>query len=297
MRANVFTTALLFLALGTSLASTGCASRSSDSAGSDASAAPSGATTSAAPSLAPVAAASPATAAATAAAPALTDVSGVNGQAAIEQFAALGVVDPVSGEFHPGAPVLRRDFIRWLVKANNALWADTPAKLVKLADSTESSAFSDITLKDPDFPYIQGMQDAGYSVGFPDKTFRPDVALTREQMFAIKNVFDRGSVDPGLQKSLDFARNTAMPPWKDKQSISKTYVAAIATGANGGADSFGLVYGASSLFHPQAAVTRAQAAEALTVIGDHQFYSGGHRTLAQVPASPTPAPPTQTATP
>jgi len=217
----------------------------------------------------------------------LTDISGVNGQAAIEQFAALGVVDPVSGRFHPGTPILRRDFIRWLVKANNALWSDTPTHLVKLADSTENSAFTDVSVKDPDFPYVQGMQDAGYSVGFPDKSFRPDAALTREQMFAIKNVFDRGSVDPGLQKGLDYARNTAMPPWKDKASISKTYVAAIATGANGGADSFALVYGASSVFRPQALVTRAQAAELLSVIGDHQFYSGAHRTLAQVAASAT----------
>jgi hypothetical protein len=293
MRANVFTAAALCLAIGTSLASAGCASRSSDSAGADASAAPAGAPASEAPSLA-----SPAAAATTTApAPALTDVAGVNGEAAIEQFAALGVVDPASGEFHPGAPVLRRDFIRWLVKANNMLWSDTPAKLLKLADTTETSAFSDVGVKDPDFPYIQGMQDAGYSVGFPDKSFRPDAALTREQMFAIKNVFDRGSIDPGLQKGLDYARNTAMPPWKDKQTISKTYVAAIATGANGGADSFGLVYGASSLFRPQAAVTRAQAAELLTVIGDHQFYSGARRTIAQVPQSPAPAVPTQSATP
>jgi hypothetical protein len=137
------------------------------------------------------------------------------------------------------------------------------------------------------------MQDAGFSVGFPDKTFRPDAPLTREQMFAIKNTFDRGSVDPGLVKGIDFARNTVMPPWKDKASISKTYVAAIATGNHGGADNFALVYGASSLFRPQLAVTRAQAAIAVTVIGDHAFYGGSPRTAAHALAalaSPSPAP-------
>ncbi len=220
---------------------------------------------------------------------ALTDIAGVNGQKEITELALLGVVDPVSGTFNPGGPIKRRDFIRWLVKSNNVLWSDTPGKQVKLADKTESSSFPDISTSDPDFPYVQGMQDAGYSVGFPDKKFRPDQSLTREQMFAIKNVFDRGSVDPGFVKDIIFARNTAMPAWRDKQSISKTYVPGIATGAGGGAQSFALVYGTSSLFHPQIAVTRAQAAVLVTVVGDHAFYGGAPRTAAQALAA-TPAP-------
>jgi hypothetical protein len=210
-----------------------------------------------------------------------TDISGVNGEKEIVTLAQLGVVDPPSGTFNPGGPMKRREFVRWLVKANNALWSDTPTKLLKLADSTETSSFPDLITSDPDFPYIQGMQDAGYSEGFPDKSFRPDQVLTREQMFAIKNVFDRGSVDPGLAKDLTFARNTVMPPWKDKPSISKTYVAAIATGAGGGGDSFGRVYGASALFRPQDPVTRAQAAVMVSVIGDHVFAGGTQRTAAQ----------------
>jgi hypothetical protein len=176
------------------------------------------------------------------------DISGVNGSREIIGFAKLGVIDPLSGNFEPGSPVRRRDFIRWLVKANNVLWADSPSKIVKLADVTETSSFPDVKTGDPDFPYIQGMQNAGYSVGFPDRSFGPDQSLTREQMFAIKNVFDRGTVDPGLVKGIDFARNTAMAPWKDKDDISKTYVPGIATGEAGGQTSFSLVYGSASLF-------------------------------------------------
>jgi hypothetical protein len=230
--------------------------------------------------------------AAPAAAAALTDIAGVNGQKEITELAQLAVVDPVSGTFDPGAPIKRRDFIRWLVKSNNVLWSDTPGKQVKLADKTETSSFPDVSVSDPDFPYVQGMQDAGYSVGFPDKKFRPDQPLSREQMFAIKNVFDRGSVDPGFVKDITFARNTAMPAWKDKQSISKTYVPGIATGASGGAQSFALVYGASSLFHPQTPVTRAQAAVLVTVVGDHVFYGGAPRTAAQALAAAAIASPT-----
>ena len=219
---------------------------------------------------------------------AFTDIAGVNGEKEIEELAVLGAVDPASGAFNPGAPVKRREFIRWLVKANNALWSDAPTKFVHLADKTEASSFPDVATTDPDFPFIQGMQNAGFSVGFPDKTFKPEQTLTREQMFAIKNIFDRGSVDPGLAKDLTFARNTVMPPWKDKESISKTYVAAIATGAGGGSDSFSRVYGVSAFFHPQLAVTRAQAAVAVSVVGDHIFSGGAQRTAAQPPATPTP---------
>jgi hypothetical protein len=219
-----------------------------------------------------------------AAAPAFTDIAGVNGEKEIVGFAQLGVIDPVSGAFHPGAPVKRREFIRWLVKANNVLWAGTPAKRINLADSTENSAFPDVKTSDPDFPYIQGMQDAGYSVGFPDKMFRPDDPLTREQMFAIKNVFDRGSIDVGLTKDLTYTR-TAMAPWNDKASISKTYVAAITTGDGGGATSIALVFGSAALFRPQLPVTRAQAVVVMSVIGDHTVYGGGKRTLDQALAA------------
>jgi hypothetical protein len=219
---------------------------------------------------------------------AFTDIAGINGEEQILELAQLGVIDPAAGTFSPGQPVKRRDFIRWLVKANNALWRDTPAKQVRPADATDRAVFPDLPATDPDFAYVQGMQNAGYSVGFPDKTFRPDEPLTREQMFAIKNVFDRGSVDAGLAKDLVFARNTAMPPWKDKPAISKTYVAAIATGSGGGADSFNRVYGTSSLFHPQLAVTRAQAAVAVSVVGDHVFYGSGLRSSAHPPATTAP---------
>jgi hypothetical protein len=283
------------------LAFAGCSKASDSSADANANASPTAVVAAASTAPADTAAAASdatptpaqnATAAPTATAVAVSfaDISGVNGAHEVTQLAMLGVVDPTNGAFNPGAPIKRREFIRWLVKADNALWRDQPGKEVRLGDSTDKPAFPDVPTSDPDFPYVQGMQNAGYSVGFPNGTFRPDEPLTREQMFAIKNIFDRGSVDPGLSKDLNYARNTAMPQWKDKASISKTYVAAIATGTNGGADSFARVYGASALFHPQEAVTRAQAALLVSVIGDHTFYGGATRTADNPPPAPTAQP-------
>jgi hypothetical protein len=280
--------------LSCSLALTACAKNDTSSTAASPSPAPIVITTETPATVGTAAAAATASTSAVAASAvalvAYTDIAGVNGETAIRQLGTLGVFGATSGAFQPGKPILRRDFIRWLVKANNILWSDTPKNQLHTADSTETSAFGDIASNDPDFGYVQGMQDAGYSVGFPDKTFKPDNALTREQMFAIKNVFDHGSVDAGLVKNIDYARNTALPPWKDKAQISKTYVAAIATGNPAGSDdSFTLVYGTSSLFHPQLPVTRAQAAVLLTTVGDHTFYGSGRRTAANVLASASPS--------
>jgi hypothetical protein len=290
--------ALALVSLSASFALAACSKNDTSSAA--ASPAPAAVAATATPAAEQTAALPAVSAAATAVSPAsaspaagvaYTDIAGVNGETSIRQLGALGVFGATVGAFEPGKPILRRDFIRWLVKANKALWSDTPGKQVHTADSTEQSTFPDVASSDPDFPYVQGMQDAGYSVGFPDKMFRPNSVLTREQMFAIKNVFDRGSVDAGLVKNLLYARNTALPPWKDRAQISKTYVPAIATGNPAGVDdAFTLVYGASSLFHPQLAATRAQAAVLLTVMGDHTFYGGGRRTAAGALASASPAP-------
>ena len=62
------------------------------------------------------------------------------------------------------------------------------------------SSFSDLASSDPDFRYVQGLSDAGIAVGFPDKSFKADQPLTREQMIAIKSGLDRGGVHKSYAK-------------------------------------------------------------------------------------------------
>ena len=50
-----------------------------------------------------------------------TDIEGVQGRKEIVQLAQIGVLDSTGGLFHPGDPIKRRDFVRWMFKANNAV--------------------------------------------------------------------------------------------------------------------------------------------------------------------------------
>ncbi|MFN2527984.1 MAG: S-layer homology domain-containing protein [Candidatus Baltobacteraceae bacterium] len=209
-----------------------------------------------------------------------TDLTGVFGQKEITQLAALGVFGDATGAFNAGKPVSRREFVRWLFKANNSIWASDTNKLVHPAQG-EDSNFKDIKTADADFQYIQGLQDSGVSVGFPDKTFKPDQTITREQALAIKDALDRGGVDADYvisKKDATFGYYS-LPDWKDKQTISPEYVGAIATGyhddkSSGSdptrrVDNIPRAFGAIAMLKPKTALTRGQAAIMLWKIGPH----------------------------
>jgi hypothetical protein len=243
---------------------------------------------------------------------AYTDLASTFGEKQITDLAALGVFGTPSGTFRPDETITRGDFVKWLVLANNAIFSDSPEKQIHPSQSGTSS-YPDVSTSHPDFAYIQGMYDAGFAVGFPDKTFKPDAILTREQMIAIKESVDRG----GVQSYYVANWNSTMPDWKDKNQINKIFRGAIAedSGLDRAAvvnwshpnlviDNVPRTFGAIAMFRPQDPVTRAQAAVVLWKMGAHTDHIANPtpddepRTaagvLARASAIPTPAP---TATP
>lgn len=208
---------------------------------------------------------------------AYTDVDGVFGQKYITDLAALGVFGTPSGTFNPTGTITRGDFVKWLVVANNAIYANSPGKQIALSSAPKSS-YPDVATSHPDFQYIQGMYDAGFAVGFPDKTFKPDALLTHEQMIAIKESLDRGGVQAYYIQNWD----STLPNWKDKQQINKIFRGGVAE--DSGLDRVAVInwnhpqlvidnvprtFGAISMFRPQEPVSRAQAAIVLWKIGPH----------------------------
>jgi hypothetical protein len=196
----------------------------------------------------------------------------------IQDLATLGVVtaptntaktNNPSNQFQPNTNITRREYASWLVAANNAMYANSPSKQIRLAGEGNKSAFSDLSKTDPDFAAIQGLAEAGLipSTLSGDSTqvlFRPDAPLTREQMLLWKIPLD---IRQGLPTaSLDAVKQT----WgfQDAGKIDpKALRAVLADYQNGENSNIRRVFGYTTLFQPKKAVTRAEAAAALWYFG------------------------------
>ncbi|MDK2410741.1 S-layer homology domain-containing protein [Aphanizomenon sp. PH219] len=189
----------------------------------------------------------------------------------IQDLATLGVlsIEPKTNEFLPDKIITRREYARWLVAANNAMYANNPAKQIRLASSSTQPAFRDILTKDPDFPVIQGLAEAGLipSALSGDATavlFRPDAPLTREQLILWKVPLD-------TRQALSAANLEAVKQtwgFQDAGSIEpKALKAILADFQNAEQSNIRRVFGYTTLFQPKKPVTRAEASSALWYFG------------------------------
>jgi len=203
-----------------------------------------------------------------------TDISGVDGADAIRQLAFLGVLDSTSGQFRPHDPLTRADYVRWLVKANNAYFASQPAKRIRLAE-TSAPSFVDVPAGQADYRYIQGMSDAGYVIGVDKTHFAPARNLTREELVAILISRDNGGAAMPASKppsAWNYSSGGGSLPVDlvDRDKVSKPYWPAFQVN-DGYGNSYAVgvlhrVYGTVKVFHPQQLATRADAAIALQEI-------------------------------
>ncbi|MFN6531381.1 S-layer homology domain-containing protein [Nostoc sp. ChiSLP03a] len=198
----------------------------------------------------------------------------------IQDLAALGVLSietkttksnstTTTNQFEPSKIVTHREYARWLIAANNAVYTNNPAKQIRLASESTQPAFSDVSAKDPDFPAIQGLAEAGLipSPLSGDSTvvlFRPDAPLTREQLLLWKLPLDTRQALPSA--NLDAVKQT----WgfQDVAKIDpKALRAVLADYQNGEQSNIRRVFGYTTLFQPKKPVTRAEAATALWYFG------------------------------
>lgn len=211
------------------------------------------------PSTSPTAAAA---ATATTAAAAFTDISGYDGAQAIDDLAALGVLDATSGAFKPNDPITRAEFVRWLVKAQNAIIPDSQYH-IHLAQPGTKATFVDVSSAYPDFGYIQGLANSGYVIGVDLTHFAPDKPITREQMIFIKACVDERSDIKTTSGAIDDVR----AKYSDYPKIVPKYVGAIYEDMSAETTrTFSRVYGSTKQFEPQQPVTRGEAAVALSVM-------------------------------
>jgi S-layer homology domain len=198
----------------------------------------------------------------------------------ISELAELGVLTPnpavaktnlapTTNQFGPNNIISRRDYARWLVAANNQMYANNPAKQIRLATPESQPAFQDVPRTHPDFGAIQGLAEAGLipSPLSGDSTtvvFRPDAPLTREQMILWKAPLDTRQSLPNatfesVKQTWGFQDATKIDP--------KALKAVLADFQNGDVSNIRRVFGFTTLFQPKKPVTRAEAAATLWYFG------------------------------
>ena len=196
-----------------------------------------------------------------------TDISGNVAEQLIKQEAAAGVFGTKTGAFRPYEPLTRAEFVRWLVRSNNAIAQGNPSSMIRLADPSSDVTFVDVPKSNPDFPYIQGMANAGYVIGVDSKHLAPGRNITREELVAIYVSRMVGSnIKPSTPDQI--AGDVGLSDAKD---ISKPYWGAIESdhwsGLFGSYHVLNRVYGAIKVFHPHKAATRTDAALAVQTFG------------------------------
>ena len=173
------------------------------------------------------------------------------------------------GQFQPNSVITRREYARWLVTANNLIYASQPARQIRLAVASDQPAFQDVPTSDPDFATIQGLANAGLipsplSGDSTTVTFRPDAPLTRENLILWKVPVD-------LRKALPNATIEAVQQtwgFQDTAQIDpKALRALLADFQNGDQSNIRRAFGYTTIFQPDKAVSRAEAAAALWYFG------------------------------
>lgn len=191
----------------------------------------------------------------------------------IEELATVGVFDGMPNAFDPDRKITRGEYVTWLYKSYNSLVSLD--KQMHLAPSAPPY-FKDLKADHPAYKYAQALANAGYSVGYDDKTFRADQPITREEMVGMKVGVDCG-------KSFDPYRGQMAFVWKfsDSKDIDERFTGYIhqdfyVSGPYG--SNIQRAFGKVGTFHPKTAVTRAEAAGTLWQIG--QFGMNGQTAAA-----------------
>ncbi|WP_225913865.1 S-layer homology domain-containing protein [Leptolyngbya ohadii] len=174
-----------------------------------------------------------------------------------------------ANEFKPNQAMTRREYARWLVTANNLLYANQAARQIRLAASTEQPVFQDVKPTDPDFGAIQALANAGLipsplSGSTTTVTFRPDAPLTREDLILWKVPIDTRQALPNA--SIDAVQQT----WgfQDAARIDpQSLKAVLADFQNGDQSNIRRAFGYTTLFQPKKSVSRAEAAAVLWQFG------------------------------
>jgi hypothetical protein len=181
----------------------------------------------------------------------------------------LNIINPDPETLGPNKPITRREYARWLIKANNTIHGNSPSLQIRPASENVLPVFTDVDNQDPDFAAIQGLAEAGLIPSSLTKDanailFRPDAPLTREDLIRWKVPLD---IRRGLPTvSLDTIKET----WgfQDATQIDpQVWRSLYVDWQNGDRSNVKRAFGYTTLFQPKKPVTLEEAAAVLWYFG------------------------------
>ncbi|KAL1550744.1 hypothetical protein AAHA92_18671 [Salvia divinorum] len=193
-----------------------------------------------------------------------------------QAFSALQVLKVIEDCVQPGDLCTRREYARWLVQASSALSRNTTSKVypAMCIENVSELAFDDITPEDLDFPFIQGLAEAGLiasklsrhdmqSYDNEDTSplyFSPESSLSRQDLVSWKMALEKRQL-PAVDRKILQQLTGFIDIDKINPDAWPAVVADIAAGDQG---IITLAFGYTRLFQPEKPVTKAQAAIALS---------------------------------
>ncbi len=160
----------------------------------------------------------------------------------------------------------RGQYVALIVEMNNLL--HEPTNQIRLARDGDGQTFDDVPPSHPYYKYIQGMLDAGYVIGFNEKSFQPDKALTREELVAIMAKRDYDFKDFDFQYYWDNYMK-----FTDKNDIAPKYREAVSKDdSRNERSNLREAFGELKLFHPKKEARAYEALLSLYQVGDYSHY-------------------------
>lgn len=179
-------------------------------------------------------------------------------------------VPPGPNEFRPNQAVTRREYARWLLAVNNRFYQGERDRKIRPGVTSSQPVFQDVPTSDPDFESIQGLAEAGIipsplTGSSTTVTFRPDAPLTRKDLLLWKVPLDTRQALPEASIS------AVQQAWgfQDAEKIEpRALQAVLADYQNGDFANIRRAYSYTTLFQPDKAATRAEAAAVLWRFGN-----------------------------
>lgn len=204
--------------------------------------------------------------------PPATDLADIPRSDVIQDLISLQLVPVTDHKFKPMENISRGEYVTWLVRTwNRSHPLSDNLQLV----GAQTPKFPDVTDANPAFKYIQMLASTGYLYGYTDGTFKPNQAITREEMLYMASIIHK--LNRQDANEADYYYNVLKKRYLDGEQADPKYAFSITDHG----DRFHYIWGKTEFLKPKEMVKRFEAALSLNTVDQQCSLSSMATTLRQ----------------